>query len=160
MSHSDSKPVPKETAEFVNTTVSDALNLQLRVVDVVHNKSNWLAGYNVAILGGILTFQSFDFHVQFLLILPFFLSLVCVMLNFWAFGFSAGPSIEQIYSYRDIEYVNLVPQIDDVRIKHYRENEKKIGQLLFRVKLAIGCFYVGLGLLLITYLIKYLLCLV
>lgn len=152
-------PVPQRTAEFVNETVSEALNLQLRTLDVIHNKSNWLAGYNIALMGGILSIGLFDLPLQFFLSLPFLLSLVFVMSNFWAVGFLSGPGLEIISHYKDSEYVDLVTAVDDRRIKHHRENAREIGNLWIRMKIAIGFFYGGLSFLLLTFFIKYFLCL-
>lgn len=144
----------KKTIEVIYEEISSSWQFQRDAINVLHNKSNWVAAIDTLFITGLLAEYKYNTYAVILSLLPFIASLLFALWNFWPLSFSRGPNNEEIFQKKSDDCQKLVEELTKYKINTIKKNDQISILLNDNLKISTVCSIFGIVIMLICYLFQ------
>jgi len=144
----------KKTIEVIYEEISSSWQFQRDAINILHNKSNWVAAIDSIFIIGLLAEYKYNPYASILSLLPFITSLLFALWNFWPLSFSRGPNNEEICQKKNDSYQKLIKELTKYKIDTIKKNDQISILLNDNLKISTVCSISGIIIILICYLFQ------
>lgn len=124
--------------------IEDTLNFQRDVIDIIHNKSNWIVVVNVAFIVTLLGSDELNSLGEFITLLSFLISLYFAFKNFLVGDFKRGVRSESIVKNVNKNHLDLLEAVCKHKLHLEEDNKKELDSRHNTIKYSL--YFLGFGL--------------